>query len=125
MLIFVCIMLVPNLQRYVKTSITTFNTMHIFPKLDGFQMLLNFSLEIFCGITVIAFDRPPSMLNAFRKLFRCILQATISGGGQNEKHEVNEGNAQPVWKLVLTVLVLAEPDPEYVKFLVTVVIHLD
>ena len=86
-------------------------------------MLLKFSLEIFCGITVKAFDRPPS--DTFRKLFRCILQATYSGGGQNEKHEVNKGNAQPVWKLVLTVLVLAKPDPEYVWFLVKVVIHLD
>ena len=88
-------------------------------------MHLKFSLEIFCGITVKAFDWPPSTFNTFRKFFRCILQATDSSGGQNEKHEVNERNAQPVWKLVLTVLVLAEPDPEYVKFLVTVVIHLD
>ena len=118
-------MLVQNLERYVKTSITTFYTMHTFSKRAGFQMLLKFSLEIFCGITVKAFDRPPSTFDTFRKLFRCILQATDSSGGQNEKHEVNEGNAQPVWKLVLTVLVLAEPDPEYVKFLVTVVIHLD
>ena len=118
-------MLVPNLQCYIKTSITTFYTMHIFSKLAGFQMLLKFSLEIFCGITVKTFDRPPSTFDTFRKFFRCVLQATDSSGGQNEKHEVNERNAQPVWKLVLTVLVLAEPDPEYVKFLVTVVIHLD
>ena len=99
--------------------------MVIFSKLGRFQMLLKFSLEIFCGITVKAFDRPPSTFDTFRKFFRCVLQATDSSGGQNEKHEANEGNAQPVWKLVLTVLVLAEPDPEYVKFLVTVVIHLD
>ena len=101
-------MLVPHLQRYVKTSITTFYTMHIFPKLAGFQMLLKFSLQVFCGITVKAFNRPPSTFDTFRKLFRCILQATDSGGEQNEKHEANEGNPQPVWKLVriLTVLVL-------------------
>jgi len=110
-------MLVPNLQRYIKTSITTFYTMHIFSKLAGFQMLLKFSLEIFCGITVKAFDRPPSTFDTFRKFFRCILQATDSSGGQNEKHEVNEGNAQPVWKLVLTVLVLVGHDPEYLLFL--------
>ena len=118
-------MLVPNLQRYVKTSMTTFYTMHIFPKLAGFQMLLKFSLEIFCGITVKTFDRPPSTFDTFRKFFRCVLQATDSSGGQNEKHEANDGNAQPVWKLVLTVLVLAEPDPEYVKFLGKVGGHLD
>ena len=118
-------MLVPNLQCYIKTAITTFYTMNIFSKLAGFQMLLKFSRQVFCGIKVKAFDRPTSTFDTFRKFFRCVLQATDSSGGQNEKHEVNEGNAQPVWKLVLTVLVLAEPDPEYVKFLVTVVIHLD
>ena len=107
-------MLVPNLQCYIKTAITTFYTMHIFSKLAGFQMLLKFSLEISCGITVKAFYRPPSTFDTFRKFFRCVLQATDSSGGQNEKHEVNERNAQPVWKLVLTVLFLVEPDPEYV-----------
>ena len=83
-------------------------------------MLLKFSLEIISGFTVEAFHKQPSIFdifkNSFTLLFRCILKATVRGG-QNEKNAAKEGNAQPLWKIVLTVLILVKHDPEYLSIL--------
>ena len=52
-------------------------------------MLLKFSLEILSRFTVEAFHWPPSTFEMFRSCFslllRFILQATVRGGGHNEK----------------------------------------
>ena len=92
-------------------------------------MLLKFSLKIVSGFTIEAFYNPPSIFNIFKNsfalLFRCILKATVRGGGQNEKKAAKEGNAQPLWKIVLTVLVLVKHDPEYLSILGIVESHLD
>ena len=92
-------------------------------------MLLKFSLKIVSGFTVEAFYNPPSIFdifkNSFTLLFRCILKATVRGGGQNEKKAAKEGNAQPLWKIVLTVLVLVKQDSEYLAIIGIVGSHLD
>ena len=92
-------------------------------------MLLKFSLEILSRFTVEAFHWPPNTFEMFRSclslLLRFILQATVSGGGHNEKNGRKQGNAQPLWEIVLTVLVLVEHDPEYLLFLGIVGSHLD
>ena len=84
-------------------------------------MLLKFSLEILSRFTVEAFHWPPSTFEMFRSclslLLRFILQATVRGGGHNEKNGRKQGNAQPLWEIVLTVLVLVGHDPEYLLFL--------